>query len=238
MVLITSFFRYASIMIVLIIFSPMFAQKTVVLEMFTSQGCSSCPPADKVIEEVEEKYPELNIIPISYHVDYWNRLGWKDPFSQAKFSTYQRQYASQWRERSVYTPQLVLNGEKHIVGSNTDALSSYLHLSETEVAQDIQLKAQAVPGKINVDYTFEGQGENITLVVIAKEKTTEILRGENRGRKLNNSHIAAVKQTFTQKTQTVTLYLPKWVESDDTLEIVAYTQDEDLKILSAVRQGI
>src|SRR5258705_2813519 len=80
-----------------------------VLELFTSEGCSSCPPADNLLPELTKL--DSGIIPLSFHVDYWNRLGWTDPFSNPDYSDRQRKYADHWRLESVYTPELVINGE-------------------------------------------------------------------------------------------------------------------------------
>src|SRR5436190_6580011 len=85
-----------------------------VLELFTSEGCSSCPPADRLLPQLASTNP--NIIPLSFHVDYWDHLGWKDPFSNAEFSDRQRLYAGQFHLESIYTPQLIVNGEYELVG--------------------------------------------------------------------------------------------------------------------------
>ncbi|TAL43473.1 MAG: DUF1223 domain-containing protein, partial [Chitinophagaceae bacterium] len=94
------------------------------VELFTSEGCSSCPPADELIEEVQEKYSGKNVIALSYHVDYWDRLGWKDPFSSADFTNRQEYYGGIFRLNSIYTPQAVINGETEFVGSNSAKLIS------------------------------------------------------------------------------------------------------------------
>ena len=84
-----------------------------VLELFTSEGCSSCPSADRLLPQLAKL--DSNIIPLSFHVDYWNRLGWTDPFSSSEYSERQRSYASHLKLESVYTPQLVVNGEYELV---------------------------------------------------------------------------------------------------------------------------
>src|SRR5215472_2525698 len=86
-----------------------------VLELFTSEGCSSCPPADRLLPQLAN---DPNIIPLSFHVDYWDRLGWKDSFSNSEFSDRQKEYAKRFRLSSIYTPQLVVNGEFEMVGTN------------------------------------------------------------------------------------------------------------------------
>ncbi|MEO7766220.1 MAG: DUF1223 domain-containing protein, partial [Ferruginibacter sp.] len=101
-----------------------------VVELFTSEGCSSCPPADEAIGELLARNTD-NIYVLSYHVDYWNRLGWKDVFSKAEFSSRQRQYASHFSSEGIYTPQVIVNGATEFVGSDksklNDAISNNLH---------------------------------------------------------------------------------------------------------------
>ena len=80
-----------------------------VVELFTSEGCSSCPPADRLLAEIYRNSPQEEVFPLAFHVDYWNRLGWTDPYSDAAFSTRQRQYAQKLNDR-VYTPMMIFNG--------------------------------------------------------------------------------------------------------------------------------
>ena len=94
----------------------------VVLELFTSQGCSSCPPADRLLDEVKND----KIIALSYHVDYWNYIGWDDPFSAKKYTERQKLYSNKFNSSTIYTPQLVINGQEHIVGSNKSLLYTKL----------------------------------------------------------------------------------------------------------------
>ena len=100
--------------------------QTVVVELFTSQGCSSCPAADRVLSSLgrEDRTDGITLVPLAYHVDYWNRIGWIDPFSSPRWSARQRRYAGVFGLRSVYTPQVVLNGRAELVGSRESRLRS------------------------------------------------------------------------------------------------------------------
>ncbi len=95
-------------------------RQAVFVELFTSQGCSSCPPADKVLRRLlkEGSVDGVQVVAIGEHVDYWNRLGWKDPFSSAQFSRRQSEYARFWNSSSIYTPQMVVDGRYQFVGSS------------------------------------------------------------------------------------------------------------------------
>ena len=105
---------------------PKLGPNPVVVELFTSQGCSSCPPADALIREIAHD-PALRgrVIPLAFHVDYWDQLGWRDPFSSAAYSARQADYASKaFHGGDIYTPQMVVNGREALVGSNYRAATS------------------------------------------------------------------------------------------------------------------
>src|SRR5271170_2270724 len=103
----------------LTIFPALAETRPVVVELFTSQGCSSCPPADAVLAELA---PRKDVLALGFHVDYWNSLGWKDPLSTQGATQRQHDYATQFGRREVYTPQVVVDGERQAVGSNRDAV--------------------------------------------------------------------------------------------------------------------
>jgi len=220
--------------------SPQEAQKPgfAVVELFTSQGCSSCPPADDFLRRLNQlaNEEELAIIPLSFHVDYWNRLGWKDPFSKAEYSNRQRQYAAHWNSRRIYTPQMVVNGAKEFVGSNqntgADIISSALD-QRPRVAIKI-LNTQVSRGSLNVTYQVDGtnEGDRIHFALVQNPKVTQVRRGENSGRKLAQVNVVRAFKTVTapaadsKDSQQVSLVVPAGVKPSE-VRVVAYAQETD-----------
>lgn len=113
----------------------------VLLELFTSEGCSSCPPADRLLELRDQKQPVTgaNLIVLSEHVDYWNRLGWKDPFSSSLYSARQDEYANRFHLGEAYTPQLVMDGRVGVVGSDGRAVESAIQKAMPEPKISIEI---------------------------------------------------------------------------------------------------
>jgi hypothetical protein len=168
------------------------ARGMVVLELFTSQGCSSCPSADAVLAKyVLENNP--HIIPLAFHVDYWNRLGWKDPFSQAKFTERQNTYAQAFHSDNIYTPQLIINGKCELVGSKARAIEKTIQ-DELAVGDVEEIKLDSIKYvgnriKINVSITNTKSANFLNIALIKKKEVTVIKNGENSGLKLANYNI-------------------------------------------------
>ncbi len=169
---------------------------------------------------------------LSYHVDYWNRLGWKDPFSTKEFTDYQRAYGVQFKSRSIYTPQLVVNGSEHFTGSNRFkadiALKKYATSKSrnTIVIKNIKRKEEAIA----LEYFVEGGKFNtITFALVVSERITAIPRGENRNRTLKNTNIVASRTVSREDTGNISLPIPNWITDKDELSVIGYIQDEFLK---------
>ncbi|MFP3647281.1 DUF1223 domain-containing protein [Paraburkholderia sp. SIMBA_054] len=111
------------------------APRPVVVELFTSQGCSSCPPADRFLSELSDT--RTDVLPLAFHVTYWNRLGWKDPFSFDGADTRQAQYA-QWFRDFAYTPEMVIDGKAEVVGSNRSAANSAIDQAKSMASRSLQ----------------------------------------------------------------------------------------------------
>ena len=160
-----------------------FAQN-VVVELFTSQGCSSCPPADEILRELSV---EDGVIVLGWHVDYWDYLGWKDEFSSPENTERQKGYRDRWNLRTLYTPQAVINGEAQIVGSNERKIRMYVDLFQAETPLlEIALSTSGDTANITVSaLTARLPAADIFLVRIIPEATTSIPRGENAGRTID-----------------------------------------------------
>ena len=167
-----------------------------VIELFTSQGCSSCPAADELLATTiaDAQKENKKIFALSFHVDYWNRLGWADPFSSASFSQRQNNYVSSMGLNGAYTPQMIVNGSNEFVGSDKAALTSNLKkaLSTQSGINFSALTAEFSNGKnIKVHYALEGDTKDATInfALISLSETTIVKRGENGGRTLTNENI-------------------------------------------------
>ncbi|MEM8799596.1 MAG: DUF1223 domain-containing protein [Pseudomonadota bacterium] len=161
-----------------------------VVELFTSQGCSSCPPADKVLAAVAERE---NVIALSWAVDYWDYLGWKDTFSDVRYSKRQRAYARTFNNYSVYTPQIVVDGEAEIVGSRRSGVNALIHtFSEKKDAVEVALQLRN-DDELDIKLKPVGKAGTkdalVRLVWFDKSQDVKVARGENGGRSLKYTHV-------------------------------------------------
>ncbi len=204
-----------------------------VVELFTSEGCSSCPPADQLVARIGQEDKDQPVYILAFHVDYWDRLGWKDAFSDARYSQRQNRYASWLNLQSVYTPQIVVNGRKEFVGSQENTLRSAIRdgLEQTPAAQlnlsDIRLDH----GKVHWHYEVKDAAANSSLIValVQRSATTDVKAGENNGRTL--SHVQIVRNFSSIAVGagaggTGSLQLPQGVAAGDE-ELIAFVQHED-----------
>jgi hypothetical protein len=161
----------------------------IVLELFTSQGCSSCPPADRLLSELAQAgaVAERPVLPLSFHVDYWNDLGWEDPFSQPQWSARQRDYAEALRDKGVYTPQLVIGGRAHVVGSDRRAL--FRAVAAAAPTRTLTVEATWASGELKVRAKGAATGEALWLALWQDGLASEVVRGENRGATLRHDHV-------------------------------------------------
>ena len=169
------------------IVAPIHAEPRAVVELFTSQGCSSCPPADKLIGEFAR---DPSIIALSMPIDYWDYLGWKDTLADSRFSARQKAYSHMRGDRDVYTPQVVVNGSVHVIGSDRAGIEDAI--GETKKNDDVMSVpvSMTVTGKqVNVSVAASRNGPaakhgEVWIGSVAKAVPISIGRGENRGREL------------------------------------------------------
>ncbi len=173
-----------------------------VVELFTSEGCSSCPPADEVFRDwvVEASRSGRRVYPLAFHVDYWNGLGWPDPYSSAAATTRQEIYARALGQQGVYTPELIVNGRDAFVGSNrARARRSIEGAIGGRGGTAIDLRAKAQGSRISVDFSFDGAppaGTMLQLALVQSAATTEVRAGENVGRTLHHANVVRGFQTI------------------------------------------
>ena len=153
-----------------------------VLELFTSQGCSSCPPADAVFQSYAKRQ---DVVALSMPVDYWDYLGWKDTLANPAFSRRQRNYARTRGDGAVYTPQVIINGQQHYIGSSRREIDGGLQTSSPEQAV-VSVAVRENPGELNVELEAIKDGPiapySVWLVAVQREIKVEVQAGENRGR--------------------------------------------------------
>jgi len=173
---------------------PAPARVPVAVELFTSEGCSSCPAADAALRELEasQPVPGVEIVALGQHVDYWNRLGWKDAFSSEQFTQRQRTYAAGFGSGS-YTPQAVINGRYELVGSQRTKLLEAIAQAARAPRATVQLSGPAAALRVQVRDLPAGTGPaDVLLLITETGLTTQIGRGENAGRLVR--HAAVVRE--------------------------------------------
>jgi len=164
--------------------APAVAADPTVVELFTSQGCSSCPPADAIMGKLKLRD---DVIALTFPVDYWDYLGWKDTLASPAFSQRQRNYARARGDRQVYTPQMVMNGRIHVVGNRENAVESAIKTVARDESIKITMSAEGdairVSASTNGTATSSSSGKaTLWLVLFKGEETVKIGRGENGGR--------------------------------------------------------
>lgn len=207
-----------------------------VLELFTSEGCSSCPPADEILRGVAN---QDNVYALSYHVTYWNKLGWKDPFSQKMFDERQYAYGRLMQSNGVYTPQLVVNGSEEFVGSRKSQTEKSIQKALLQKAEaGIILNKTLENNTLKAHYKLEGNFKNtvLNMALVEKNIETKVLRGENEGRTLKHDNVVREFQTIQINAtgeSTVSLNISSDFKQKDC-KIIAYLQNKDTwKIVAA-----
>lgn len=180
-------------LIVLLLAAGMHAESTpvVVVELFTSEGCSSCPPADLLLRRLqrEQPIPGVQVIALSEHVDYWNQLGWKDPFSSTGFTERQRQYAEFFRKDGAYTPQMVVDGTTEFVGSDGPRALKAIADAARRQKVNVSLNCGVEPLRLQVRIDGAHEDTDVLLAITEDSLESSVTRGENRGRLMGHEGV-------------------------------------------------
>jgi hypothetical protein len=174
----------------------------VVVELFTSEGCSSCPPADQLLARMDRSQPVagVRVIALEEHVDYWNSLGWTDPFSSSQYRFRQNDYGRKFSAEGIYTPQMIVNGQAQFVGSDGDRAaqeiaraalqqSIVLELKATPKASDPDLVDLSVKVTLGLILKVHNLDSNVYLAVTESDLSSNVQRGENSGRLLRHAPV-------------------------------------------------
>lgn len=214
----------------------------VIVELFTSEGCSSCPPADAVLAKLErtQPVPGAEIIALGEHVDYWNYIGWSDPFSSRQFSERQGNYARAFNRDGIYTPQMVVDGEAEFVGSNLSRARDAIAKAAAQQKAMVQMVRRAASGaglaafKVRVtDLPPLSRAETVEvmLAITESELASNVARGENAGRRLEHGSVvrllALAAQAAAPEAQAITAepevrIKPEWKR--ENLRAVVFVQ--------------
>ena len=209
------------------------------VELFTSEGCSSCPPADEAVGRLNGW--KENVYVLSFHVDYWNYLGWKDVFSNAAYSSRQQNYGDLFHLSSIYTPQIIVNGKVQFVGSDETALRATIETDLKEIPKaELQIKVQ--PGNKNqlaVSWTTNANPElKMNLALVQNFTKDHIQKGENKGQTLNHYFTVRDFKTLPVNGGSNPAYLniPAGLQTSDCT-VIAFLQNSQTGYVVAATQS-
>lgn len=204
------------------------ASRPVILELFTSEGCSSCPPADAIVSELARSRPDL--LPLAFHVTYWNNLGWQDPFSFQAATDRQRRYVAASVSPNVYTPAMVVDGRRDVVGSDRPAVEAALARAKAEVTTAAPVAVTRVGDTLKITVGAGAGAGNVLLLGYDRQHQTHVGHGENSGRTLLEANIVrSISVAGAWKGQALQLSAP--IPAGE--EAVVIVQADDGPVLGA-----
>ncbi|HEU4412469.1 MAG TPA: DUF1223 domain-containing protein [Polyangiaceae bacterium] len=203
------------------------------VELFTSEGCSSCPPADQTLDELADDAERrgLHVYALSFHVDYWNSLGWVDPFSRSDHTRRQEAYASLAGARGLYTPQMIVNGGEGFIGSDRDRARRDIERALKAApasAVPLALRVDAARPSVRVELEAPGlpPGARLNVALAERARVQHVARGENAGRTLRHRNVVRAFETLTPRDPgPLRVDLPAAGLDPASLLVVAYAQD-------------
>lgn len=215
----------------------------VIVELFTSEGCSSCPPADEVLAHLTDLgFEPEQVIPLAFHVDYWDNIGWTDPYSHSAWTTRQQKYGRLYRAEQIYTPQMIVNGTKQFLGSNTKIARQIIgeawqrtdpaHVSIHIAEASIDAPTMRVEASYELERMFTPGVLSLFIAVTEDGLSSDVLEGENKGRRLKHEAVVRYMQrmnevaTSAKKQNTYAVEIPLQPEwKQDNLNVVVFIQN-------------
>ncbi|MGI8494545.1 MAG: DUF1223 domain-containing protein [Pyrinomonadaceae bacterium] len=221
------------------VISEKVSKSPVLVELFTSEGCSSCPPADRNLAELSK---QQDVIALGFHVDYWNNLGWTDQFSKAAYSQRQGFYSNTFKLGEVYTPQMIVDGTDQFVGGNSSAANQAISAAAKNEKGNVALTVSGDKLKVDISNLPAHSFANVFLAIAENNLSTSVKRGENGGKTLNHAavvrdlknigSVAGNAKSFQTET---TVQIPSdWKKQN--LKFVVFAQVEDGSKIIAVNQ--
>lgn len=193
-------------------------ERVVVVELYTSQGCSSCPPADELLRELA---PRDDVIALALHVDYWDYIGWKDAFARPEHTKRQKGYAYVAGDRTIYTPQMIVDGREHVIGYNPMRLAKLLETSGA-AAQTVTLELSRQGSKLDILVSPKATVGNavVQLVRYNPGATVNIGRGENKGKTLTYANIVTDWQVVGEWDGSAELRMSVDIDGEEPLAVL------------------
>jgi hypothetical protein len=216
--------------------APAPSPKVILVELFTSEGCSSCPPADALLRQIDGTRPRADqlIVGISEHVTYWNSLGWTDPFSSSIYTDRQNAYGVRLGLDSVYTPQMVVNGTEQFVGSDKSSLVDAIRKEQGHASHiDLRIISLSFAGNsltVNFSAVGDASTRSADIIAVLADDTgrSSVLRGENSGRALSHVAVARslsrVAKLQATEQQTVQIPLPPSIRTTQGHHLILFAQ--------------
>ena len=226
---------------------PPAKRKAVVVELFTSEGCSSCPPAYALLSRMGQQTSSngAEIIPLGFHVDYWDHQGWRDRFSAHSYTERQEQYASRFKIEGPYTPQMVVDGATEFVGNDSSRALQAVAEAAAEPEQAAISLLGIEPGKIKVHVTSSNlKPADVLLAITEDNLMSKVAAGENDGRELHHSAVVRELRVLGQMKDgrfepgPLAFSLPKDIATKNLHCVVFVQQPSNGKILAAVSKPV
>lgn len=205
--------------------------RTNVIELFTSEGCSSCPPAEAWMNELKDKEGLFKtFIPVVFHVSYWNRLGWEDTFSNISHDNRQRWYSSKWGSSTIYTPGFVINGKEYREWFNTRAFPRFEH----EDAGSLHVRLDGTKVHLMWDAKSTREPLHVNIAVLGFGYSVHVMNGENAGKTLEHDFTVLGWKQFAYTSNTTELTLPSFKNDASKKALTVWLSDEKGEIIQAV----